>query len=157
MLSEVLTWKNYAYDILKWKQKFFYVEEKNRINKNQIIKIIIAEMNFIFCKNEIIFMIFIKIAADNINKNICHIILNINLNKKQKFIVNFYVRKLWFNKIIMFMNEINMMNLNMLNKINNQYKITKFLNKNFSDLFNELLIIIFMNRLAVVLSSQSRV
>ena len=94
MLSEVLTWKNYAYDILKWKQKFFYVEEKNRINKNQIIKIIIAEINFIFCKNEIIFIILTEIVANNINKNICYTVLNINLDKKQKLIVNFYVRKL---------------------------------------------------------------
>ena len=42
------------------------------------------------------------------------------------------------------MNEISMMNLSMLSKINNQYKIIKFLNRNFSDLFDELLIIIFM-------------
>ena len=37
-----------------------------------------------------------------------------------------------------------MMNLSILNKINNQYKIAKFLNKNSSNLFNKLLIIIFM-------------
>ena len=37
-----------------------------------------------------------------------------------------------------------MMNLSMLNKINNQCKITKFLNRSFSDLFDELSIIIFM-------------
>ena len=101
-------------------------------------------MNLIFHKNEIIFMTFTKIITDNISRNICHTVLDINFNKKQKFIVSSHVKKLWFNKIIMFVNEINMMNLSMLNKINNQCKITKFLNKNSSDLFDELSIIIFM-------------
>ena len=144
MLSEVLTWKDYAYNISKWKQKLFYIEEKNEVDKNQIIKIIIAEMNLIFYKNEVIFITFTKIAADNISRNICHIVLDINLDKKQKLTVSSHIRKLWSNKTIMFVNEISMMNLSMLNKINNQYKITKFLNKSSSNLFDELLIIIFM-------------
>ena len=55
-----------------------------------------------------------------------------------------HIKKLWSNKTIMFVNEISMMNLSMLNKINNQCKITKFLNKNFFNLFDELSIIIFM-------------
>ena len=50
VLSEALTWKDYAYDASKRKQKLLYVEEKNRIDKSQIIKIIIVEMNFIFYK-----------------------------------------------------------------------------------------------------------
>ena len=82
VLSEALTWKDYAYDVSKQKQKLFYVEKKNEVDKNQIIKIIVAEINLIFCKNKIIFMTFMKIAVNNISRNICHIILNIDFNKK---------------------------------------------------------------------------
>ena len=101
-------------------------------------------MNFIFYKNEIIFMTFTKIAVNNINRNICHTVLNIDLDKKQKLTVSSHIRKLWSNKTIMFVNEISMMNLSMLSKINNQCKKAKSLNRCFSDLFDELLIVIFM-------------
>ena len=68
--------------------------KKNKVDKSQIIKIIVAKMNLVFYKNKIILIMLIKIAADNINKNICHTVLNINFNKKQKLTVSSYVRKL---------------------------------------------------------------
>ena len=144
MLSEALAWRDHAYDVSKQKQMFLYVEDKDEINKSQIIKIIIANMNLIFWKDEIILMMLIEAAIDNIDENIYHITLNINLVKKQNLTVSSHIRKLWSNKIIMIINEISMMNLNMLSKINNQCKIIKFLNRSSSDLFDELLTIIFM-------------
>ena len=92
ILSEALTWKDHAYNVSKQKQKLLYVEEESRVDKSQIIKTIVAGMNLVFCKNKIILMTFTEVAADNISENICHTVLNIDLDKKQKFIVSCYVR-----------------------------------------------------------------
>ena len=75
-------------------RSFFMLKKKDEINKNQIIKIIIIRMNLIFHKNKIIFMMLMRIAVNNINKNICHTVLDIDLDKKQKLTVSHHVRKL---------------------------------------------------------------
>jgi len=144
VLSEALTWKDYAYDASKRKQKLLYVGGEGGVGKSQIVKAIVAGMDLIFRKDEVILMAPTGVAADNISGNTCHTALGIGLGKKQKPTVSPRVRKLWSNKTIMFVDEISMVDLSMLSKINNQCKIAKSLDRSSPDLFGGLPIVIFM-------------
>jgi hypothetical protein len=121
-----------------------YVGGEGGVGKSQVIKGIVAGMDLVYRRDEVILMAPTGAAADNIGGNTYHTALGISLAQTQKPSVSPCVRKLWSKKTIMIIDEVSMMDLTMLSKINNQCKIVKSLDRNSPDLFGRLLIIIFM-------------
>jgi hypothetical protein len=121
-----------------------YIGGEGGVGKSQVIKAIVAGMDLIHRKDEVILMAPTGAAADNIGGNTYHSSLGIGLTKSQKPTVTSRVRKLWAKKTIMIVDEVSMMDLSMLSTINNQCKIAKSLNRESPDLFGGLPIVIFM-------------
>jgi RecG-like helicase len=94
VLSGALAWKNHAYDASKREQMLHYVGGEGGVGKSQVIKAIVAGMDFIHRKDEVIFMAPTGAAADNISRNTYHTCLGISLAKIQKPTVKSHIRKL---------------------------------------------------------------
>jgi hypothetical protein len=60
----------------------FYIEKKEEIKKNQVIKKIFYVMKLLKQKNQLIVMSFIKAAIDNMNEFTTHSHLSIEINKR---------------------------------------------------------------------------
>ena len=144
MLSAALSWKDHAYDTSMQKQLLLYVGGEGGTGKSQIIKSIVAGMDLINRKEEIILLAPTGAAADNINGNTIHTSLGISIGKKRPPKASPRVKRLWRNKTIMVIDEISMVDLRMLNTINNHCKSAKSLDRNSSDLFGGLPIVLFM-------------
>ena len=144
VLSGALAWKHHPYDASKRKQMLLYVGGEGGVGKSQVIKVIVEGMDLIRRKDEVILMAPTGAAADNIGGNTYHTSLGINRSQTQKPSVSSRVNKLWSRKTIMIIDEISMMDLSMLSKINNQLKIAKSLDRSSPDLFGGLPIVIFM-------------
>ena len=121
-----------------------YIGGEGGVGKSQIIKAVVAGMDLILRKDEIILMAPTGAAADNIGGNTYHTLLGISISKPQKPSTKPQIKKLWSKKTIMIVDEISMTDLSMLNTINNQCKIAKSLDRNSPDLFGGLPIVIFM-------------
>ena len=121
-----------------------YVGGEGGVGKSQVIKAIVAGMDPIKRKDEVILLAPTGAAANNIGGNTIHTALGISIAKKRKPQVSPRVKELWSNKTIMIIDEISMVDLAMLNTINNQCKIAKFLDRGSPDLFDGLPIIIFI-------------
>jgi hypothetical protein len=144
VLSGALDWKDHAYDASKREQMLLYVGGEGGVGKSQIIKAIVAGMDLISRKDEVILMAPTGAAADNIGGNTYHTSLGISIAQTQKPTASARVRKLWSRKTIMVIDEISMVDLTMLSTINNQCKIAKSLDRSSPDLFGGLPIVIFM-------------
>jgi len=64
VLSGALAWASHAYDASKQDQKFLYIGGEGGVGKSQIIKAIVAGMDFIYRKEEVILMAPTGAAAD---------------------------------------------------------------------------------------------
>jgi hypothetical protein len=62
-------------------------------------------------------MNFIEVAIDNVNDFIIHSFLDIEIDRKVFKTTRKRVQKLWIYKIIMIINEINMINIKLLTKL----------------------------------------
>jgi len=144
VLSGALAWKKHAYDASKREQILLYVGGEGGVGKSQVIKAIVAGMDLIKRKDEVILLAPTGAAANNIGGNTIHTALGISIAKKRKPQVSPRVKELWSNKTIMIIDEISMVDLAMLNTINNQCKIAKSLDRGSPDLFGGLPIIIFI-------------
>jgi hypothetical protein len=144
VLSAALAWKDHPYDASKRNQMLLYVGGEGGTGKSQVIKAIVAGMDLIHRKSEVILMAPTGAAGYNIGGNTYHTSLGLSIAKKQKPTVSNRVRKLWSKKTIMIIDEISMMNLTSLGTINNQCKIARSLDRNSPDLFGGLPIVIFM-------------
>lgn len=144
VLSAALTWRHHPYDASKREQMLLYVGGEGGTGKSQIIKAIVAGMDLVLRKSEVILMAPTGAAADNIGGNTYHACLGISITKTQKPTVSTRIRKLWSTKTIMIIDEVSMMDLTTLNTINNQCKIAKSLDRSSPDLFGGLPIVIFM-------------
>ena len=144
VLSGALTWKDHAYDASKRDQMLLYVGGEGGVGKSQVIKAIVAGMDLIRRRNEVILLAPTGAAADNIGGSTIHTALGMSIAKKQKPSVSPRVKNLWSNKTIMIVDEISMVDLSMLHTINNQCKIAKSLNRGSPDLFGGLPVVIFM-------------
>jgi len=144
VLSGALAWATHAYDASKRDQKLLYVGGGGGVGKSQIIKAIVAGMDLICRKEEVILMAPTGAAADNISGNTYHTALGISIAKTQKTIVSSRVRKLWSRKTVMIIDEVSMTDLSMLSTINNQCKIARSLDRSSPDLFGGLPIVILM-------------
>ena len=144
VLSAALAWRDHPYDASKREQMLLYVGGEGGTGKSQVIKAIVAGMDLILRKSEVILMAPTGAAADNIGGNTYHTCLGISINKTQKPTVSPRIRKLWSTKTIMIIDEISMTDLTTLSTINNRCKIAKSLDRSSPDLFGGLPIVIFM-------------
>jgi hypothetical protein len=144
VLSGALDWRDHAYDASKREQMLLYVGGEGGVGKSQVIKAIVAGMDLILRKDEVIRMAPTGIAAVNINGNTYHSCLGMGLSKTQKSAVSPRVRRLWSKKTIMIIDEVSMIDLSMLSTIDNYCKIAKSLDRSSPDLFGGLPIVIFM-------------
>jgi hypothetical protein len=144
VLSGALAWASHVYDASKRDQKLLYVGGEGGVGKSQIIKAIVAGMDLIRRKEEVILMAPTGAAADNISGNTYHTALGISIAKAQKTTVSSRVRKLWSKKTVMVIDEVSMTDLSMLSTINSQCKIARSLGRSSPDLFGGLPIVILM-------------
>lgn len=144
VLSDALGWASHAYDASKRDQKLLYVGGEGGVGKSQIIKAIVAGMDLIRRKDEVILMAPTGAAAHNIGGNTYHTALGIRLDKAQKTTVSSRVRKLWSRKTIMIIDEVSMVDLSMLSTINSHCKIARSLDRSSPDLFGGLPTVILM-------------
>ncbi|OKO97720.1 ATP-dependent DNA helicase PIF1 [Penicillium subrubescens] len=144
VLSEALTWADYPYDSSRRKQTLLYVGGEGGTGKSQIIKAVVAGMNLIGRKDEVVLMAPTGAAADNIGGNTYHTSLGISIDRSRKTGMNSRVRRLWSRKTIMIVDEVSMMDLRMISVIDNQCKIAKALDRSSPDLFGGLPVVIFI-------------
>ncbi|KFZ23650.1 hypothetical protein V502_01866 [Pseudogymnoascus sp. VKM F-4520 (FW-2644)] len=144
VLSTALAWGKHPYDASKRDQMLLYIGGEGGVGKSQIIKGLVAGMDLIRRKREIILMAPTGAAADNICGNTYHTSLGISITRTQKPSVPLRIRKLWSQKTIMIIDEISMMDLSMITTINSQCKIARCVAKSSPDLFGDLPVVIFM-------------
>ncbi len=126
-------------------QMLLYIEEKEEVEKNQVIKEIFYVMNLLNHKNQLIIMNFIEAAIDNINEFTIHSFLIIEINKRIFKITRERIRRLWVNKTIMIIDDINMINVKLLIKINNNCIIIKSHERDIINFFDNISIVILMS------------
>ena|SRR5947207_229994 len=96
-----------------------YIRGEGGVSKSQVIKVIVASMDLIYCKDEVILIVPTRDATDNISENTYYTSLGINCNQTQKSSMSSHINKLRSREMIIIINEISMIDLSMLNKINN--------------------------------------
>jgi helitron helicase-like protein/PIF1-like helicase len=144
VLSAALSWNGAAYDASKRDQTFVYVGGNAGVGKSQIITAIVAAMDLLSRKDEVILTAPTGSAADHIDGNTYHSSLGISLAKTQKPTVSPRVRKLLSNKTIMFVDEISMVDQSMLSTINDRCNIARSLDRSSTDLFGGIPVVIVM-------------
>jgi type II secretory pathway predicted ATPase ExeA len=75
-------------------QMLLYIGGEGGVGKSQIVKAIVAGIDLIQRKQEVILMAPIGVAANNISGNTCHAALGINIGKTQNNTISPRVRKL---------------------------------------------------------------
>src|SRR5205814_4812335 len=88
VLLKALAWGDNAYDASKRDKMLLYIGGEGGVGKSQIIKAIVAGMDLILRKDEIIIMAPTGAAADNIGGNTYQTTLGISLSKMQKPVMN---------------------------------------------------------------------
>jgi hypothetical protein len=144
VLSAALSWNGAAYDASKRDQTFMYVGGNAGVGKSQIITAIVAAMDLLYRKDEVLLTAPTGSAADHIDGNTYHSSLGISLAKTQKPTVSPRVRKLLSNKTIMVVDEISMVDLSMLSTMNDRCNIARSLDRSSTELFGGIPVIIFM-------------
>jgi PIF1-like helicase len=147
ILSHALSWSGVAYDASKREHMLLYVGGEGGSGKSQITKAVVAGMNLICRKDEVILMAPTGAAADHIGGNTYHTSLGIGISKTQKSTVPPRIRKLWSNKTIMILDEVSMVDLSSLSTIDNQCKIARSLDRSSTELFGSLPVVILMGDL----------
>jgi hypothetical protein len=94
VLSGTLAWANHTYDASEQDQKLLYIGGEGGVGKSQIIKAIVAGIDLIYRKEEVILIAPTGAAADNIGGNTYYTALGISIAKTQKTTVSSCVRKL---------------------------------------------------------------
>jgi hypothetical protein len=89
-------------------------------------------------------MNFIEATIDNVNDFIIHSFLDIEINRKVFKTTRERVQRLWAHKIIMIINEINMINVKLLAKIDNNCVIVKAQERDINNFFDNISIVILM-------------
>jgi hypothetical protein len=107
----------------------FSSQELEAVGKSQIIKAIVAGMNLIRRKDEVVLMAPTGAAADNIGGNTYYTSLGISIDRSRETRMKSRVRWLWSHKTIMIVDEVSMMDLHMINVIDNQCKIARALDR----------------------------
>ena len=66
------------------KQLLLYVDDKDKTEKSQMIKIIELDYEFLQCKNEVLLMILIDITVYNISNCTIHTVLDFNFSNSEQ-------------------------------------------------------------------------
>ena len=144
VLSAALSWNGAPYDASKREQIFMYIGGNAGVGKSQIIAAIVAAMDLLYRKDEVLLTAPTGSAADHIDGNTYHSALGISIAKTQKPTVSPRVRKLLSNKTIMFVDEISMVDQSMLSTINDRCNIARSLDRSSTDLFGGIPVVIVM-------------
>jgi hypothetical protein len=144
ILSEALSWACLPYDSSQRQQTLLYVGGEGGVGKSQIIKAIVAGMDLLRRKHELILMAPTGAAADLIGGNTYHTSLGISLNRSRAAAKGLRVRRLWSRKTIMVIDEVSMIDLSTLSAINSHCKSARSLDRTSPDLFGGLPIVILM-------------
>src|ERR1700719_3116243 len=143
--NDELAWKVHTTDAPKWEQLFVFVIGEGGVGKSRVIKAIVAGMDLILRKSEVVLMAPTGSAGYHIGGviNTYHASLGIGISKTQKSTVSTRVRNLWSKKSIMVIDEVSMMDLTSLSIINNRCKVAKSLDRSSPDFFGGLPIVLF--------------
>lgn len=144
VMSDLLNCAANPYDSSVRNQTLLYVGGEGGVGKSQIIRAIVAAMDLIYRKEEVILMAPTGAAADAIGGNTYHTSLGISLNRYRRGGVSPRVRKLWSRKTVMIIDEISMVDLAALSIINTHCKVARSLERSSIDLFGGLPVVIFM-------------
>jgi Fe-S cluster biosynthesis and repair protein YggX len=101
-------------------------------------------------------MSFIEATVDNVNDFIIHSFLDIEINRKVFKTTCERVRRLWAHKIIMIINEINMINATLLTKIDSNCVIFKVQKRDINNFFDNILIVILMKDFFQLISMKEK-
>ncbi|KAJ5098843.1 hypothetical protein N7532_005844 [Penicillium argentinense] len=144
ILAEALACADHPYDSSRRKQLLLCITGEGGTGKSQIPKAIVAAMDLLGRKDEIMLMAPTGAAADTIGGNTYHTSLGISINRLQKSSMGSRVRSLWAHKTIMFIDEMSMMDLTMLSVVNNHCRIARSLDRSSTELFGGLPVVILM-------------
>lgn len=144
ILSEALAYSNHPSGISRQKQTLLYIGGEGGVGKSQVVKAIVAGMDMINRKDEVILMAPTGAAADVIGGNTYHTSLGISLNRFRRAGVSARVRRLWSQKTIMIIDELSMIDQSSLSIINMHCKAARSLERDSSDLFGGLPVVILM-------------
>lgn len=112
--------------------------------KSQIIKGIMAGMDLICRKKEVILMGPTGAAAENIGGNTFYTPLGIPIARSQGNTITSRERKLWTRKTIIIIDEVSKIDLSMLRVISSHHRMARSLDRSCPDLFSDLPIIVLM-------------
>lgn len=143
ILSQALDYSNHPSGSHQ-NQTLLYIGGEGGVGKSQIVKAIVAGMDLINRKDEIILMAPTGAAADIIGGNTYHTSLGISLNRFRQAGVSARVRRLWSQKTIMIIDEVSMIDQSALGIINMHCKAARLLDRDSSDLFGGLPVVILM-------------
>jgi hypothetical protein len=144
VISNLLACVNHPYDSSMRQQTLLYVGGEGGVGKSQIIKAIVAVMDLIHRKDEVILMAPTGAAADVIGGSTYHTSLGISLNRYRRGGVAPRVRSLWSRKTVMIIDEVSMIDLSALSIINTHCKIARSLDRSSPHLFGGLPVVILM-------------
>jgi hypothetical protein len=144
VISNLLACVNHPYDSSMRQQTLLYVGGEGGVGKSQIIKAIVAVMDLIHRKDEVILMAPTGAAADVIGGSTYHTSLGISLNRYRRGGVAPRVRSLWSRKTVMIIDEVSMIDLSVLSIINTHCKIARSLDRSSPHLFGGLPVVILM-------------
>jgi hypothetical protein len=144
VVSNLLACINHPYDSSMRKQNLLYVGGEGGVDKSQIIKAIVAAMDLVHRKDEVILMAPTGAAADIIGGSTYHTSLGISLNRYRRGGVGPRVRRLWSRKTVMIIDEVSMIDLSALSIINTHCKIARSLDRSSPHLFGGLPVVILM-------------
>jgi ATP-dependent exoDNAse (exonuclease V) alpha subunit len=117
-----LAWKDHPYDCSKRDQLLMYVGGEGGTGKSRIIKAIVTAMRILKREHEVILMGPTGASADNIGGNTIHTALGMSIGAKQNRTPPQRIQRLWASKTIMIVDEISMVDLQTMAKMNNRCK-----------------------------------
>lgn len=125
-------------------QTLLYIGGEGGVGKSQVIKGIVAGMDLINRKDEIILMAPTGAAADMIGGNTYHTSLGISLDRSRKKNMTARIRRLWSQKTIMIIDEVSMIDLSTLKSIEVHCSNARSLPSTSPDRFGGLPVVILM-------------
>lgn len=81
MLSAAIAWRDNPYDASRRDQMLLYVRGEGGTGKSRVIKAIVAGMDLMMRKHEVILIAPTGAAADNISRNTYYTSLGISISK----------------------------------------------------------------------------
>ena len=144
LIGEALAWKDNPYDSSKRDQLLMTILGEGGTGKSYIIRAFFTAMTLLQRQHEIMLTAPTGSAADNIEGNTYHTALGLSIGNKPNKTPSQRIQRLWSKKTIMVIDEISMLDLQTLARINHRCNIARSSDPNSSELFGGLPIIIFM-------------